>query len=90
MSLRPREHGYVVVTSWDADKPVFEGATLQCCHCGGHFPAHERKGRGWCHNCAAPICGAGCLECVPEEVYLESLEKGIPTSLVLRWTPAGW
>ena len=43
--------------------------------------AKEKAGakmRGWCMNCAGPVCGPSCAACIPTEVYLENLEKGRP------------
>ena len=33
--------------------------------------------RGWCMNCNGPICGPGCMTCVPEDQMLTNLEKGM-------------
>ncbi len=73
-----KEAGLITLVDPGADKPLLETATLRCCHCGGHFPASPTKGRGWCRNCAGPICGAGCLACVHWEQLLENLEAGRP------------
>jgi hypothetical protein len=60
--------------------PVIETATLQCCHCGGHFPVQPGSGkiRGFCRRCMAPVCGPGCAACVPTEQLLENIEHGRP------------
>lgn len=68
--------GHATWTEKGTDKILLCVGTLQCVHCGGHFPAKPSKGRGFCWRCAGPICGAGCLECVPEEQLLENYEKG--------------
>jgi predicted RNA-binding protein with PUA domain len=34
--------------------------------------------RGWCQNCAGPVCSRACAKCVPVEQYLSNLEKGMP------------
>lgn len=43
MSLRPSEHGRIVVSDPGSDKPLVELATHQCCHCGGHFLMRPRN-----------------------------------------------
>ena len=43
--LRRTDHGRMVFANPDGDKPILEVRTLQCCHCGGHFPANERLTR---------------------------------------------
>lgn len=84
-----REHGYQLVTSLESDRVLDEHATVQCVHCGGHFPVRPGSGtvRGFCMSCGGLVCGPGCAACVPAEVYLESLEKGVPPELVRRFTP---
>lgn len=59
-------------------KVVVEVETAQCVHCGGHFPLRPGSGRvrGYCANCAGPVCGPQCAACVPTEVLLENLEAG--------------
>lgn len=83
-----REAGRVIISDPGSDKPIAEYGMIQCCHCGGQFPAprfgtseedkRSRVGRGFCQNCNGYICGAGCLECVPTEQYLENIEAGRP------------
>jgi hypothetical protein len=55
--------------------------TLQCVHCGGHFPNLKLPGkeRGWCMNCHGPVCpNPVCDACVPFEQWLENVERGLP------------
>lgn len=68
----------MVFTDPGADKPLLEVKTFHCCHCGGQWVPKPGSGitRGWCTQCCAPICGPGCVECVPLEQYLDNLEKG--------------
>ena len=33
------EAGLMIFSDPGSDKPILEAMTLQCCHCGGHFPA---------------------------------------------------
>ena len=75
-----REKGIVTVVDPGVDKPLFEAGTLMCVHCGGHWipQAGSGKTRGYCMNCAGPVCGPCCAACVPTEQYLENLEKGRP------------
>lgn len=74
-SLR-RPSGVVVITPEFG--PAIEADTRQCCHCGGHWVHQPGSGivRGFCLKCNAPICGAGCAECVPFEKKLDLYEKG--------------
>lgn len=97
MGLR-KDAGYAVFSDPGSDVPILELATVQCCHCGGHFPAPRfgnsaedrasrlgmdgKHPRGWCHRCNGYICGAGCLECVPVELYIENIEKGRPDNFI--------
>ena len=76
----PDYAGEVMICDPGADRPLFEAGTLQCVHCGEHWLPRPGSGieRGWCQNCAGPVCGPGCAECVPEEVLLENMEKGRP------------
>jgi hypothetical protein len=88
--LRRTENGVIVVCDPGSDKAVLEVATLRCVHCSGHWVPKPGSGieRGWCQNCAGPVCSRACAKCVPVEVYLESVEKGIPPDQVRRFTPA--
>lgn len=80
------EAGVATWTDQGSGKPFLVLGTSQCVHCGGHFPTPRfectdaakatRVGRGYCYNCNGYICGAGCLECIPEEQMLENIEKG--------------
>lgn len=76
--LRKTEHGVATFLDPGSDVPLLEVKTLQCCHCGGHWAPRPGSGRvrGFCTRCMGPVCGPGCVECVPTEVYLENLEKG--------------
>lgn len=78
--LTSREHGTLIVFDPGADRPVLEARTLQCCHCGGHWVPRPGSGRvrGYCTNCAGPVCGPGCAECVPLEQLLRNYESGKP------------
>jgi len=70
--------GYILLD----DKEV--AATLQCCHCGGHFVSIKGSGkkRGFCMCCMRVTCGAaGCDHCVPFDRRLELYEKGLISNL---------
>lgn len=73
-SMRPS--GLIIVD--DPERGVTEVDTLQCCHCGGHFPVQPGSGkrRGFCIRCMGPLCGAeACGVCVPAEKRLEQIEQ---------------
>lgn len=76
----PRDAGLIIVSDPGADKPILEIGTVQCVHCGCHYPVRPGSGkiRGFCMRCNGPICGPGCAECVPTEQMLENIEKGRP------------
>lgn len=76
MSHTLRDNGLATFIDPGSDKPILEIKTLQCVHCGGHFPHQPGSGkiRGFCMRCNGPICGPNCQECVPWEAYLEILE----------------
>lgn len=78
--LRPREMGTATWIDPGSDKPLKEVGTLQCVHCGGQWIPAPGSGRlrGWCQNCAGPVCGAGCAECIPTDLLLTNMEKGRP------------
>ena len=78
--LRKTDHGMIVLTDPGSDKGIVRSATIQCAHCGGHWVPQPGSGRirGWCGQCAGPVCGPGCEKCVPVEQYLENIEKGRP------------
>lgn len=82
--LRRVQDGQMTIIDPGADKPIREIGTAQCKHCGGHFPIAPGSGRlrGFCMRCNGPICGPGCAECVPEEQYLENMEKGRPDNFM--------
>lgn len=73
-----KDAGYVLVTDPGSDVPIMEAETLQCVHCGGQWVPRPGSGmiRGYCQNCAGPICGMGCATCIPVDLYLTNLEKG--------------
>lgn len=72
-----KESGLIIVVDPGADRPLAEIPTLQCVHCGGHFPVQPGSGRirGFCGRCKGPVCGPGCAECVPVELQLDNLEQ---------------
>ncbi len=76
--LNKTESGLIIISDPGADKPLLETKTLQCVHCGGHWVPRPGSGiqRGWCSRCNGPICGAGCVDCVPTEQLLENIEHG--------------
>lgn len=76
MSHTLRDNGLMVWSDPGADKPILEVKTLQCVHCGGHFPHQPGSGktRGFCMRCSGPVCGPGCQECIPWEAQLEIME----------------
>ena len=88
----PREAGRVTVSDPGSDRPLFEAATLSCCHCGCHWVPVPGSGRvrGYCQNCAGFVCGPGCATCVPVEVYLENVEKGRPDDWTIHWCAPQW
>jgi hypothetical protein len=74
-TLNPQGWGFLI----EGGHTIKEVETRKCVHCGGHFHVSPGSGRirGWCVNCAGPVCGPQCAECVPEEQLLENLEKGM-------------
>ena len=80
MGLRRTEHGFVCVADPSSDRPIMEVSTLCCVHCGGHWWPKPGSGRvrGWCMNCAGPVCGPSCADCVPVEQYLWNQENNKP------------
>lgn len=78
MSATMRDNGLMTWVEPGADKPLLELKCLSCVHCGGQFPHQPGSGkiRGFCMNCNGPVCGPGCAECIPTELYLENLEHG--------------
>ena len=67
--------GYTILA--EPDKRIVEADTLQCVHCGMHWPVDPSAvGRGFCGRCNGPICGKKCLACVPIDRGLENLEAG--------------
>jgi len=72
--------GEITITNPGRDRPIATVPTLQCVHCGRHFPLSPGSGRirGFCQRCNGPICGPGCAECVPQERQLENVEAGRP------------
>lgn len=75
-----KDKGTLTIVDPGKDKPLLTVGTAQCVHCGGHFPIRPGSGtvRGWCMNCHGPVCGKGCVKCVPTEQMLENIEKDIP------------
>lgn len=71
-----KDCGHFTISDPGSDKPYAVVKTVQCCHCGAHFPFGPgyTKDRGFCFKCNGPICGARCLECVPMEAQLEIME----------------
>lgn len=83
------EHGLIIINNPDRDKPLAEIKTLQCVHCGSHFPVQPGSGktRGFCLNCNGPVCGPSCAECVPIEKWLELMEgTRKPGQISVGWT----
>lgn len=85
--LKP--HGHIIVTGEGGD---VHSDTLQCVHCGGHWKVEPGSGklRGYCYNCSGPICGPKCIECVPQEVMLEAMEKGVRPDQIPRVVMGGF
>lgn len=70
--------GYFVVDG------VEMAATLQCCHCGGHFISirGSKKVRGYCMSCCSITCGKKeCDPCVPFQKKIDLFEKGLIKAL---------
>lgn len=79
--MSKREAGTIIISDPGSDKPLLEVATLQCCHCGGHWVPRPGSGmeRGFCMNCNGPVCGRDCAgSCIPVEQMLENIEQGRP------------
>ena len=89
--LRRTENGIVTLTDPGADRPILEVATVRCCHCGGHWVPKSGSGieRGWCQNCAGPVCSKACAKCVPWEQMLSNIEAGRPADYRPIIVPAG-
>ena len=68
-ALRP--HGHTFAMGPDS---TIEADTLSCVHCGRHWPITGKQLTAFCGNCNGPICGPGCMECVPLEKQLEIWE----------------
>lgn len=85
MAKNKNEAGVITISDPGADKPLLIVKTLQCVHCGGHWVPQPGSGRirGYCTQCAGPVCGPGCAECVPMEQLLENMEQGRPEN----WRP---
>lgn len=60
--LKPPKELLQIVTPFEAAALEQDGKTV----------------RGFCPNCNGYVCGPQCAACVPEELYLENLEKGRP------------
>ena len=72
--------GEVVVTECGVGKPTLSAGTMACVHCGAHWIVEPGSGRvrGFCMECNGPTCGPNCVECIPQELLLENIEKGRP------------
>jgi hypothetical protein len=71
-------HGYAVITNPEARTQEFD--TLSCAHCGCHWQVIPGSGikRGFCMNCMQVTCGSpSCHACLPQEKWLDRVEKGI-------------
>lgn len=71
-----RSAGYVSIV--EPGRPIQEGDTLQCVHCGAHWFTKPGSGmqRGWCLNCSGPHCGRPkCWECIPFMKRIEAQEQ---------------
>lgn len=90
-NLRRRYDGLIVESDPGKDRAVSEVPTLMCGHCGSHFEVRPGSGkvRGFCMNCARPVCGPGCEKCVPVEQMLENIEKGRPLDFKPIVSPGG-
>ena len=77
--LRRTQNGVIIIGDRESDR-VREYATVMCRHCGRHWVPRPGSGRvrGWCQNCAGPVCGPGCAACVPAGQYLDNIEAGRP------------
>jgi hypothetical protein len=67
--------------SFDCDGPEVHQDTVQCCHCGRHWPWVPGTGekRGFCLKCNGITCGnSRCDKCVPAEQQIENMEAGRP------------
>ena len=89
-TLRP--NGWLIGTFEDGRQVEYE--TVQCVHCGLHFPIVPGSGkiRGYCMRCAGPVCGPDCARCVPTERLLDCLEQGktpdeLPVSVSVSTSP---
>lgn len=87
-------HGGVLISASDESDKLTEIRTIQCCHCGAlwlHKPG-SGKLRGICLQCStatkvAMFCGPQCETCVPQELLIENLEKGMPYDQARRHRP---
>ena len=74
----PKPSGHVMVVGpGGIENEVCD--TVQCCHCGCHFPYTKGSGRvrGWCLSCNEMHCGAHkCCKCKPYMKKIEEYEKG--------------
>mgnify|MGYP000849606095 CR=1 FL=1 len=73
-TLRP--NGWLIGDFGDGHTVEYE--TVQCVHCGMHFPLMPGSGkiRGYCMRCAGPVCSPACAECIPTDRLLYCLETG--------------
>lgn len=76
-----RPAGFAILTGPDG---TVEADSLQCGHCGRHWTVRPGSGRrrGFCTCCMRPTCGpscpAGTAACIPQDLFLENIEKGRP------------
>lgn len=85
---KQKVEGYFTIVT--PDQPTIEGETVQCRHCGSHFPISPGSGkiRGFCFNCNGPICGPDCQECIPYEKRLDMEDSGKSPTAVSVATPS--
>lgn len=89
-----REAGYIEIVDPGSDTPLLRERTYKCVHCGCHRQIVRGSGEvhGFCYRCNGFICGAKCLECVPEEMMLEIMEgtrRPDAVSVPVLWLPGG-
>ena len=84
------EHGTIIISDPGADAPVLEAATLQCVHCGAHFPAKPMRpsGRFFTHEEAAAMSRGGetmrgyCMACAGP-ICGPGCDRCVPTEQLL-------
>jgi|SRR5580698_6438756 hypothetical protein len=82
----PKGHrvGYHIETPREGG-PTIQHDLMACVHCGYVWEPKPGSGkkRGFCYRCNGFVCGhAECLKkgCVPQERWLEAMERGIDPS----------